>query len=181
MDKHERPYKCSFRGCEKILGFTYQGGLSRHQREVHRVNGGPSKELFCPIFTCKRSANGGGRCFTRKENLNEHLRRVHSAAGSTSTDAQDLAESPPRRASIERHVEELPVPRKRKRDTPTVPLDGDDDDEETDLLAVVKRLRKENEDKDDRLRRLEDAVAQLTKFHQSRRSEERRVGKECPV
>jgi hypothetical protein len=35
MDKHERPYKCELTGCEQLQGFTYKGGLSRHQREVH--------------------------------------------------------------------------------------------------------------------------------------------------
>lgn len=37
MDKHDRPYKCTMIGCEKIPGFTYSGGLLRHQREVHNL------------------------------------------------------------------------------------------------------------------------------------------------
>jgi hypothetical protein len=40
MDKHDRPYKCPADGCEKLPGFTYSGGLLRHQREVHNLHGG---------------------------------------------------------------------------------------------------------------------------------------------
>ncbi|KAI0842628.1 hypothetical protein F5Y06DRAFT_258119 [Hypoxylon sp. FL0890] len=73
MDKHDRPYKCMMPGCEKLSGFTYGGGLTRHEREVHGKHGGPSP-LNCPHANCKRHE---GKGFTRMENLNEHLRRVH--------------------------------------------------------------------------------------------------------
>ena len=39
MDKHDRPYKCPADGCEKLPGFTYSGGLLRHEREVHGKHG----------------------------------------------------------------------------------------------------------------------------------------------
>lgn len=78
MDKHERPYVCTAKGCEKIQGFTYSGGLLRHEREVHGKHGGPKKKLLCPHENCKRSS---GKGFSRQENLSEHLRRVHTSAG----------------------------------------------------------------------------------------------------
>ena len=74
MDKHDRPYKCTAPGCEKLLGFTYSGGLLRHEREVHKMHGGTKAPLFCPYAGCKRSSGDG---FTRRENLSEHIRRVH--------------------------------------------------------------------------------------------------------
>jgi hypothetical protein len=74
MDKHERPYKCDAPVCEKLQGFTYSGGLLRHQREVHKMHGGTKDPLHCPFENCKRA---GGSGFTRKENLQEHIRRVH--------------------------------------------------------------------------------------------------------
>ena len=83
MDKHERPYKCEAAGCEKLQGFTYSGGLLRHQREVHKMHGGTKDPLYCPFATCKRSQGTG---FTRKENRDEHVRRVHRRA----TDGADL-------------------------------------------------------------------------------------------
>src|ERR1700760_2013430 len=86
MDKHERPYKCEHTGCEKLQGFTYSGGLLRHQREVHKMHGGTKEPLFCPFENCKRNAGSG---FTRKENLHEHVRRVHRRA----TDGLDLSNS----------------------------------------------------------------------------------------
>ena len=55
MDKHDRPYICTESGCEKIRGFTYSGGLLRHQREVHKKHGGPKVPLMCPHKDCKRS------------------------------------------------------------------------------------------------------------------------------
>ncbi|KAK3069194.1 hypothetical protein LTR53_012655 [Teratosphaeriaceae sp. CCFEE 6253] len=75
MDKHDRPYRCPHTQCGKLQGFTYSGGLLRHEREVHGKHGGPKAQLMCPYDDCKRHA---GKGFTRKENLNEHIRRVHN-------------------------------------------------------------------------------------------------------
>ncbi|KAF2721937.1 hypothetical protein K431DRAFT_194534, partial [Polychaeton citri CBS 116435] len=75
MDKHDRPYRCPHPQCAKLQGFTYSGGLLRHEREVHDKHGGPKAKLICPHVDCKRHT---GKGFTRKENLNEHIRRVHS-------------------------------------------------------------------------------------------------------
>lgn len=75
MDKHERPYKCPADGCENVPGFTYPGGLLRHEREVHHKHGGPKNPLYCPHNGCKRHKNSS---FARLENLNEHLRRCHT-------------------------------------------------------------------------------------------------------
>ncbi len=88
MDKHERPYRCSAEGCEKLPGFTYSGGLLRHEREVHGKHGGPRNPLHCPHQTCKRHT---GKGFSRQENLNEHLRRVHTAMVPTSTPPTHLS------------------------------------------------------------------------------------------
>ncbi|KAK5683462.1 hypothetical protein LTS10_004995 [Elasticomyces elasticus] len=75
MDKHDRPYRCPHSQCGKLQGFTYSGGLLRHEREVHGKHGGPKAALSCPYEDCKRHT---GKGFTRKENLNEHIRRVHN-------------------------------------------------------------------------------------------------------
>jgi hypothetical protein len=75
MDHHERPYKCHEPGCEASRGFTYPGGLLRHQREVHKVYLTSSKKLmFCPFPNCERASGNG---FNRKNNLEEHKRRKH--------------------------------------------------------------------------------------------------------
>lgn len=76
MDKHDRPYRCQHESCAKLQGFTYSGGLLRHEREVHGKHGGPRAQLMCPYEDCKRHV---GKGFTRKENLNEHIRRVHQS------------------------------------------------------------------------------------------------------
>jgi hypothetical protein len=67
MDKHERPYKCLEKSCHNRT-FPDKGGLRRHQRSVH------GKPLFvCPVTSCERHKKG----FARKDNLNEHWKRVH--------------------------------------------------------------------------------------------------------
>ena len=146
MDKHDRPYKCPFPQCSKLQGFTYSGGLLRHEREVHKKHGGPREFLMCPYKDCKRSTGAG---FTRKENLNEHLRRVHRKADDehqskfkegSSTGQDDPSEE------LEEADTVIPLG-KRKRD-PTMSelaLSGHDN-LEGDLREEVKRLRRENED-----------------------------------
>lgn len=74
MDKHDRPYVCKKSECSSLQGFTYSGGLLRHQREVHNLHGGAKLKLFCEVVGCKRSKHTP---FTRRENLAEHMRRVH--------------------------------------------------------------------------------------------------------
>ena len=139
MDKHDRPYKCPADGCEKLPGFTYSGGLLRHQREVHNLHGetrkpwsggkanaevgGPRKQLNCPHPNCKRFS---GKGFSRQENLNEHLRRVH-------TDTVDL----PNGEETEEEGSEK-VGAKRKR--------GPARDDDADLRQEMARLRNENEE-----------------------------------
>lgn len=181
MDKHTRPYVCNLPGCEKVRGFTYSGGLSRHQREVHRQNGGPKASYMCPHKDCKRSTGTG---FSRKENLQEHLRRVHRNTGETTTDKQTTQEptaavsGEPRRRRRRIADEDndgeappLPEPRKRRRKLEVEEDGGDADDNDIiedrepkeDLSVQVKRLRKELKEKDERLRRLEQTVELLTK------------------
>ncbi|KAK4896149.1 hypothetical protein LTR27_006006 [Elasticomyces elasticus] len=87
MDKHDRPYRCPHSQCGKLQGFTYSGGLLRHEREVHGKHGGPKAALSCPYEECKRHT---GKGFTRKENLNEHIRRVHNDKTPAPLQEQDI-------------------------------------------------------------------------------------------
>ncbi|MCJ1462661.1 hypothetical protein MMC07_001264 [Pseudocyphellaria aurata] len=162
MDKHNRPYVCEEPGCEKIRGFTYSGGLLRHQREVHRQHGGPKASCMCPFRDCKRSTGTG---FSRKENLSEHLRRVHRGVG----DERDtVVTAPTALASSTPTGRSVPVIDSRKRRRANDDDDNDDDDdmdavnEPRDLRKQVRRLRKELQEKDERLKKLEQAVGRLT-------------------
>lgn len=112
MDKHERPYKCNEPTCEQNPGFTYSGGLLRHMREVHKKGVGPARRpLYCPHANCIRSTGEG---FTRRENLEEHLRRRHSYTGhyspppqSTSSQNEDGQDRPAKRRKT--HEPESPT------------------------------------------------------------------------
>ena len=166
MDKHTRPYVCEEIGCEKIRGFTYPGGLHRHQREVHHQHGGPKASCLCPHRDCKRSLLGRG--FTRKENLAEHLRRVHR--GDVDEPAVSSQSLGPTIAGVFSSTSpNAQVSRKRKK----VSLDGaeadpndygDADDSGEDLKLEVKRLRTELELKDERIRYLELAIEKLQRL-----------------
>lgn len=173
MDKHTRPYVCNLPGCEKVRGFTYSGGLSRHQREVHRQYGGPKAAYMCPHKDCKRSTGSG---FSRRENLQEHLRRVHRQVGDAEVEKQVTIEvaSPAtteprrrrRRVDDDDEVEPiLPKPRKRRRNEDDEHKENTSEDSSSreDLSAQLKRLRRELREKDERLRKLEQTVELLTR------------------
>lgn len=109
MDKHERPYKCFERGCERLLGFTYRGGLIRHNREVHKKNLFTRTPIYCPFPNCNRNS-GSGHGFTRQENLNEHKRRKHPGEEPPATANQALspcwADAGPKRKRVRVSMDE---------------------------------------------------------------------------
>lgn len=162
MDKHDRPYKCLEPGCDKIQGFTYSGGLLRHQREVHKKNGSAKKPLMCPYPDCNRSAGSG---FTRQENLKEHLRRRHMHTENGHAPDLPIVPSPELDGAAPLQ------PMKRKRDSldddnttdPTDPAIAFPEQEENgiDMHGEIKRLRREAQEKDRRLLELERTVAGL--------------------
>lgn len=148
MDKHDRPYKCAAEGCEKLPGFTYSGGLLRHEREVHGKHGGPKNSFYCPHPNCKRHA---GKGFSRQENLNEHLRRVHTTQSGAMPPNSTEGETDDAASDNAAAVAAAPAAgQKRKR--------GDERAEESDLREEIKRMRQENEE----LRRQVQAQTQQT-------------------
>ena len=139
MDKHDRPYKCAAEGCEKLPGFTYSGGLLRHEREVHGKHGGPKNSFNCPHPNCKRHT---GKGFSRLENLNEHLRRVHTQNGIPNGTEVETDDGASDTAGV--------MGQKRKRDS--------EDGSLAELREEIKRVRQENEE----LRRQVEAQNQQT-------------------
>ena len=102
----------------------------RHEREVHRKHGGLKKALMCPHESCKRSSGLG---FTRQENLNEHLRRVHQSVDRTEPVSDSVDDSKiKKRRRLESSDEPPDSPARRAS------LDG--------LHEEVQRLRHENAD-----------------------------------
>lgn len=148
MDKHDRPYKCGAEGCEKLPGFTYSGGLLRHEREVHGKHGGPKNSFYCPHVNCKRHS---GKGFSRQENLNEHMRRVHTQNGAMPNGADGETDDAASDSNgMVGAVGAMGMAgQKRKRD---------DHPEDSDLREEMKRVRQENEE----LRRQVQAQTQQT-------------------
>ena len=179
MDKHDRPYRCPHPSCAKLQGFTYSGGLLRHEREVHGKHGGPKSALMCPYDDCKRHA---GKGFTRKENLNEHIRRVHQNKETQSqsipmkreaTDAMpgaEEAETPASRISEVDHEDPISPAHKRRRFNPPGMSERSASEDVEDLKDQVRRLRAENAEKDQRLvemdQRLRDFEAAMRQLQQ---------------
>ncbi|TQS31462.1 hypothetical protein Golomagni_08257, partial [Golovinomyces magnicellulatus] len=128
MDKHERPYRCPADGCENLPGFTYSGGLLRHEREVHGKHGGPKNTVNCPHPNCKRHT---GKGFSRQENLNEHLRRVHTNPEGLTPPAESTG------SADDDESEKSGVKRKRR-------LSDQGGDELSELREEIKRVRDEN-------------------------------------
>ena len=170
MDKHDRPYKCYEPNCDKIQGFTYSGGLLRHQREVHKKNTDTKKALMCPYTDCNRSTGNG---FTRQENLREHLRRRHMHSDEGPAIVVDMPWDRSELEGVEGvRAPSLPVTgMKRRHESPNGDLRDlpQTDENGTDLHNEVKRLRREVQEKDRRLEELERVVAGLQQAmpHQS--------------
>lgn len=151
MDKHERPYKCKEPGCDKIQGFTYSGGLLRHQREVHKKNATTREPLFCKFANCNRSSGTG---FTRRENLNEHMRRRHNVGSATqssplTTTAPILpvaSETPTESSRKRKRIAEAKAPPEQEK----VDFDDSGIADTEDPQEQIKRLKREAEEKDRR-------------------------------
>lgn len=183
MDKHDRPYRCPDPGCAKLQGFTYSGGLLRHEREVHGKHGGPKAQLMCPYDGCKRH-NGKG--FTRKENLNEHIRRVHQSKGQPSQSQPDTkyehdatfdalagaaramddsAETPASRVSEAVMVEDpelqSPAAKRRRHLPPGTSEHSASGDDVEDLKRQIENLQHESAQKDQRLLDMERTIARM--------------------
>lgn len=154
MDKHTRPYVCEEPECDNIRGFTYSGGLLRHQREVHRQHGGPKATCMCPHKDCKRSTGVG---FSRKENLNEHLRRCHQPHNRDTDTPKNNTEEVSSKARKRRRVSD--------DDDDSGGGEGGEKDDHEEMQREVKRLRKELAEKEDRIKNLEKWMENLTKAH----------------
>lgn len=163
MDKHDRPYRCGHPSCAKLQGFTYSGGLLRHEREVHGKHGGPKEALMCPHSDCKRH---GGKGFTRKENLNEHLRRVHNTKEQPSpafTLTRDMRIIPvadeytaaPAVDGIYPDDAIEPSLKRRRYEYPDPNGQRSASEEMEDLKQELRRLQDENSQKDTRLMEME--------------------------
>ncbi|MCJ1438040.1 hypothetical protein MMC27_007427 [Xylographa pallens] len=169
--RRARSHVCTDSACVLLPGFTSKGDLTRHQREIHE-NGG-SKAFFCPHYECKRST---GIPFKRKENLKEHLRRVHRSVAAA-VDDNDKVDEPSallrvsssphldlsRSLGLKEHSETRPLSIKtRKRRLEPESLGSNmspstyDDNVDEDLKAQVKRLKQLIERKDTELRIITD-------------------------
>lgn len=157
MDKHERPYRCHEVECEKLKGFTYSGGLLRHERECHGKHGGLKKQLMCPHSSCKRSS---GPAFTRLENLNEHLRRVHQKIEPAADEAPLESSGKSKGKRKQASTDDVDIDTARSS-SPRWQGSDEEDDELHRLGREVKRLRKDSAEMKAELRRQAELLSRL--------------------
>lgn len=163
MDKHERPYKCTQAECQRKEGFTWFGGLVRHEREVHKIESAPKKALFCPFPECGRSS---GRGFTRKDNLEQHKKNKHS--GKASDSGSDDAAPP---STLYASSTGRPV---KRRKYSSLPLEeGYNSHPESEVRScsgkccgskLVQDLRDQLRQKDNQIQQLQTKLDQQTRF-----------------
>jgi hypothetical protein len=98
MKKRVRQYQCLETQCPQLQVFTRSKDLPRHGYEAHGKHDGPKETLKCTVVGCNRQS---GKGFKRKENLEEHLRRVHGITATSRSQlhaiarvATELAEAP---------------------------------------------------------------------------------------
>ncbi|KAF7712897.1 Zinc finger C2H2 type domain-containing protein [Penicillium ucsense] len=156
MDKHDRPFRCHEPGCNRGQGFTYSGGLLRHQREVHKKYTNAITPIVCPYTDCNRSSGNG---FTRRENLREHLRRRHRHTDDVNRGTSTV---------VNPWITEVGVP---DNHLPAAFVDNCRDDSPSEILSEAndkghlrnefKQLLEEVQEQNRRLKELEHTVAAL--------------------
>ncbi|KAI4110292.1 MAG: hypothetical protein LQ339_001459 [Xanthoria mediterranea] len=170
-----------FAASPSIASHPSQASPGRRSEEPPRNSSG---QITCFHPKCARDLPVFSRkCEWTRENLQEHLRRVHRHPEDVAVEKRVSQETSirvsgeprrrRRRVSDDYNDEAEPrllEPRKRRRENEDKDKD-DDTDYDTDenrnpkenLSAQVKRLRRELQEKDERLRRLEETVELLTK------------------
>ncbi|OAL54048.1 hypothetical protein IQ07DRAFT_641055 [Pyrenochaeta sp. DS3sAY3a] len=73
-------YKCHELDCA-ASSFGRLADLKRHNASKHHRNSANRQSFWCPVEGCKRSRNGGGEPFPRKDKMKDHLRCVHRGSG----------------------------------------------------------------------------------------------------
>jgi hypothetical protein len=99
-------------------------------REVHLIGLDDNERLYCTEQNCKRNA-GKGKWFTRQENLDEHLHRVHGIDPKAKKDSREGSQTDGNDQGSSNNAAAAGQKRKRADDI--------------DLRDEVKRLREEND------------------------------------
>lgn len=109
------------------MNFTNTGDLKRHERAVHGKG-----TFFCPVSSCKRHTRG----FGRKDNKEEHVRRVHAL------EPPMTSQSPGRQVSGDqggyRGLVELDAPRSERGSSNVEDLPTSTSQDPSKLLLVAK-------------------------------------------
>ncbi|KAH7082245.1 hypothetical protein FB567DRAFT_101770 [Paraphoma chrysanthemicola] len=80
-------FKCVDIRCAR-RSFGRRAELKRHYDGAHA----PVRHIYwCPVPSCERSSSIGGKCFYRKDKLNDHIRAMHIGMASLVLTARDVS------------------------------------------------------------------------------------------
>ncbi|KAK7937532.1 uncharacterized protein PG986_014400 [Apiospora aurea] len=138
VDSHLKPYRCKIESCENAR-FSSTACLLRHEREAHAMHGHGDKPYACPYEGCDRALPKNG--FSRKWNLRDHMRRIHSDHGASanshigsSSSVRDSTADPVKSRKMDHSRSSRPLSHSRK-----LPLGP----EQTDYALEATRIAKQ--------------------------------------
>ncbi|TGZ80055.1 hypothetical protein EX30DRAFT_341892 [Ascodesmis nigricans] len=70
LQKHAKSHHCRFPNCSRTEGFATPNDRERHEKSVHKI---PGQYWKCMDQQC----SSYGKEFSRRDNLKDHLRRMH--------------------------------------------------------------------------------------------------------
>ena len=79
QQRHLKPHRCRFADCARAEGFATPNDRDRHEKSCHRV---PGRYWKCLDARC----GSFGKEFGRRDNLRDHLRRMHPVPSNMAPD-----------------------------------------------------------------------------------------------
>ncbi|KAI1473706.1 hypothetical protein F4774DRAFT_423901 [Daldinia eschscholtzii] len=71
--RHDKPFKCTVKGCTRREGFSTPNDLERHKRSLHPEEDAVGDRYRCQVGLCVTK----GKIWPRADNFRAHMKRVH--------------------------------------------------------------------------------------------------------
>ncbi|KAI0095461.1 hypothetical protein F4814DRAFT_443504 [Daldinia grandis] len=71
--RHDKPFKCTVKGCTRSEGFSTPNDLDRHKRSLHPDEHADGDRYLCQVGPCVNKK----KIWPRADNFRAHMKRVH--------------------------------------------------------------------------------------------------------